>query len=79
MLRETLIFSQSLSNQRGPSLSTLAETCWIMTKVFAQRLTMPVSHSVNQYVKQLQTVQFWRIFSVYLCRLVDLVTVAVDE
>ena len=40
---------------------------------------MPVSHSVNDTVKQLQTENFWLVFSVCLCRLVDLVTEVVDE
>jgi len=39
---------------------------------------MPISHCVNQCSKQLQTVNFWRVFSFFLCRLVDLVTVAAD-
>jgi hypothetical protein len=59
--------------------STLAVTRLFEEKVFAQRLTMPVSHSVNHTAKQLQTVHFWRVFSFYLCCLVDLVMVAVDE
>ena len=40
---------------------------------------MPISPSVNQTAKQLKTVHFCLVFSVFLCRLVDLVTVAVDE
>jgi|GEM_PF-3490507 len=40
---------------------------------------MPISDSVNYTVKQLQTVRFWLIFSIFLCNIVDLSKDPVDE
>jgi hypothetical protein len=41
--------------------STLAVTCCIVTKVFVQRLTMPVSHCVNHTVRHQSFWNQWRL------------------
>ena len=48
-------------------------------KVFVQRLTIPVRQTVSNTVNQLRIVHFGLVLSIFLNRLVDLITVVVDE